>query len=220
MDTSTQREGAGRVVNRRRGQQSPSPVNNFRGDAVVDLAMWAHRDLPAGRGSPQSRLQAPRIARTPDQGEAKGGGRQGAQAAPRERVGGRGAIADGAPTLTRHIAHSDGLIYWRDADPCEIPEEPTRGGRGNRGGDPATDAETLAEAARGRAYKLGDLRAYSTELLRTGRGRRAFDHLLQNPAAFHLTVARAAWRAAAFIGTAPEATAAARAWDASKGEAL
>jgi hypothetical protein len=124
--------------------------------------------------------------------------------------------AAGAKTNTRLIAHHERLVFWRDATETETGAS-ERGGRGNRGGDPATDAGTLADTARKAAQGLTSLRAYAVELYGSGRGRRAFDYLIGNTAGYKLAVIKATWKGAAFIGTEPDASAAARAWDTSKG---
>jgi hypothetical protein len=127
--------------------------------------------------------------------------------------------AAGAKTNTRLIAHHTRLVFWRDATEGETGAS-ERGGRGNRGGDPATDAGTLADTARKAAQGLTSLRAYAVELYGSGRGRRAFDYLIGNTAGFKLAVIKATGKGAAFIGTEPDASAAARAWDTSKGGKL
>jgi hypothetical protein len=127
--------------------------------------------------------------------------------------------AAGAKTNTRLIAHHTRLVFWRDATEGETGAS-ERGGRGNRGGDPATDAGTLADTARKAAQGLTSLRAYAVELYGSGRGRRAFDYLIGNTAGFKLAVIKATWKGAAFIGIEPDAAAAARAWDNTKGGKL
>jgi hypothetical protein len=126
--------------------------------------------------------------------------------------------ASGARTTTRFIAHSADRILWRDATAEEIEAtQGTQGGAGNRKGDPKADAEELAMQAQARAWKLTDLRAHANETLGSGRGRRAFDHLKANAAGYRLTIKTAHHKGACFIGTRPEAEAAAREWDSKAG---
>jgi hypothetical protein len=124
---------------------------------------------------------------------------------------------DGLPTCQRLIAHTDGLIYWRDATEAEA-ENATPKSR--KAGDATADAAGLADHLRARACSLTEARAQSEQLYGRARGRRAFDAVKGGLAVHKLTVATAEKNGVMFIGTAPEAEALARRYGAKpeKGE--
>lgn len=124
----------------------------------------------------------------------------------------------GAKTLTRLIAHHDRLIFWRDATGAEADAVQGEGVKGAKRGNPAEDAQQLAIVAQGTPQRMTTLRKHAAESFGRARGGRAFEHLKANPGAFSLETANAKMNGAIFIGTHPEAEAAAAAWDAQKKE--
>jgi hypothetical protein len=114
---------------------------------------------------------------------------------------------DGLPTCQRLIAHTEGLIYWRDATEAEAE---TATPKSRKAGDATADAAGLADHLRARACSLTEARAQSEQLYGRARGRRAFDAVKTGLAVHRLTVATADKNGVMFIGTAPEAEALAR----------
>lgn len=124
--------------------------------------------------------------------------------------------ADGSSTTKRYIAHSEGVICWKDVNAKDAGVE-------DKGGpdmeeQAGKDAKVLAELARKRAYKLGDLREKAREKFKRNRGDRAFANLIAHLKDHLLTETEATFKGSSFIGTAADSEAAARKWDETKGK--
>jgi len=113
--------------------------------------------------------------------------------------------ANGCQTTTRYIAHSEGRIFWRDADPEEISEasQATGNRQEEQRATMQTDAKALAAwACHGDAKSMTELRTHGTSKFSNQRTRRALAELCEHPEAHSVTVWQDAKTKRGFIGLA------------------
>lgn len=113
--------------------------------------------------------------------------------------------ANGCPTNTKYIAHSDKRIFWRDATPEEISEVSQSSGNRQEVQETTTktDAKALAAwACHGDAKSMTDTRNHGMSKFSNLRTRRALAEICDHPEAYNVTVWQDKKTMRGFIGLA------------------
>ncbi len=87
--------------------------------------------------------------------------------------------ATGEKTNRKIIAHSDGLVFWREPTADELPANLLSGGQ-TETGDPKQDAKELAKVVQGKVLSSTELRDAAHQMLGSKRGDRAYAELTNN----------------------------------------